>query len=283
MESIGSRLKNAREKKSLTLEKVNKDTKVHYKILQALEEDRLDKTMNPVYARSFLKTYARYLGMDSKQITDEYSALHPADVQPNINIEKVTATASAARQVQSDSAARQVQSEQKAGRPLKDRLKALYPVLTLAGIIILAVAAVFLSVAAVKYARSHIKIRKTEIVKKDTKKSQKKTKAAKEPAQAKSAPAVKPVSIPKNQALVLTVRAKNDVWLQLTADGKVIYENILSRGSSEEWQADKRFDLWTGKAEYLDLILNGNPLGSPGEGVIKDITVTRSGMEVKQP
>ena len=42
-----------------------------------------------------------------------------------------------------------------------------------------------------------------------------------------------------------------------------------------------RFVLWVGKAEYLELILNGHPLGSPGRGVIKDITITRKGLEVK--
>jgi hypothetical protein len=91
----------------------------------------------------------------------------------------------------------------------------------------------------------------------------------------------KKVSIPKNKTLVLTVRAKNKVWLQLKSDGEMIFQNILQAGSSEEWKADKEFILWTGKAEYLDLILNGNPLGSPGRGVIKNIMITREGMEIK--
>ena len=53
MSSIGNALKEAREKKSISLDDVHTRVKIHPRVLQLLEEDRFDKLPSPLFAKSF--------------------------------------------------------------------------------------------------------------------------------------------------------------------------------------------------------------------------------------
>ena len=79
----------------------------------------------------------------------------------------------------------------------------------------------------------------------------------------------------------LTAYARGDVWMDVRADGEVKFHQVLKKGESETWKADDKIKLWVGKAEKLDLTLNGEDLGSPGSGVIKGIIVSAEGLSVK--
>jgi cytoskeletal protein RodZ len=69
-ESIGERLKKARQAKKITLEDAYSKTKIHTNILQALEENRFQE-YSPVYIKGFLKIYAKFLGLDTEAILQE--------------------------------------------------------------------------------------------------------------------------------------------------------------------------------------------------------------------
>ena len=70
-ESIGAKLKQARELRRLTLQQVSETTKVRPHYLQALENDDLSAISSAAQARGFLRIYAEFLGLD------------PADLMPN--------------------------------------------------------------------------------------------------------------------------------------------------------------------------------------------------------
>jgi len=70
-ETTGSKLKKLRLEKGLTLEEVQKRTKVHPGILKAMEEDSLIN-LSPVYVRGFLKIYCKVLGVDPRSIIPDY-------------------------------------------------------------------------------------------------------------------------------------------------------------------------------------------------------------------
>jgi cytoskeletal protein RodZ len=57
-------LQRARQARGLTLEEVERDTRISRRYLQALETENFGLLPAPVYARGFLRTYARYLGME---------------------------------------------------------------------------------------------------------------------------------------------------------------------------------------------------------------------------
>jgi hypothetical protein len=71
---IGSSLREARERQELELSRIEHDTQIRPKFLQALEDEQFDRLPAPAYARGFLRTYADYLGLDAQRFVDEYNA-----------------------------------------------------------------------------------------------------------------------------------------------------------------------------------------------------------------
>ncbi len=69
---IGEVLKAARQRAGLELADVEAETKIRSRYLRALESEQWDALPSPVYARSFLRTYAQLLGLDADALTDEY-------------------------------------------------------------------------------------------------------------------------------------------------------------------------------------------------------------------
>ncbi len=64
-------LKEAREKKGISLQAVHEGTKIPLDILKAMEEGYKVRTLSPFYYKGFLKMYAQYMGIDVSQIQDE--------------------------------------------------------------------------------------------------------------------------------------------------------------------------------------------------------------------
>jgi len=71
MQTLGQRLKAAREEKSLTLEKVFQAIRIRVNYLQALEDDDLSSMPSPVQARGYLRNYAEFLELDLDQVLEE--------------------------------------------------------------------------------------------------------------------------------------------------------------------------------------------------------------------
>lgn len=250
VESIGARLHKARLKKKATIEQVYKDTKIHPKILTALEEDRHDEFLNPTYIKAFLKSYCRYLDLDANKIIADYDVVRKEPPKEALNIQ----------QKEKPIALSNINWEEY----IKLGKKWLLPIL--GGIL-----AVFLIISIISLASKTVKkVRNAKIF----------SKKAAVVAEPKEPSVTKPLSIPQGQPLTLIVKTKGDVWLEVKSDGKTVFKSVLKKGSVEAYKADEKFQLWTGKGEFLDLVLNGNPLGSPGAGVIKKIILTREGLKI---
>ncbi len=56
----------------IDITEVESATKIRAKYLRAMENEEWDLLPGPVYIRSFLKTYADYLGLDSRLLVDEF-------------------------------------------------------------------------------------------------------------------------------------------------------------------------------------------------------------------
>lgn len=66
MESIGEFFKQVRETKGLTLEEVASKTRIRADFVKALEEGNFAKLPDQVFARGFVRSYARSLGLDEE-------------------------------------------------------------------------------------------------------------------------------------------------------------------------------------------------------------------------
>jgi len=75
MASIGEQLRSARESKTISLSDAANDVKISKRYLEALEEGNYSVFPAQVYIKGFLSNYAKYLGLDSKNILEQYSKL----------------------------------------------------------------------------------------------------------------------------------------------------------------------------------------------------------------
>jgi len=66
MESIGDFFKQVRETKGLTVEEVASKTRIRADFVKALEEGNFAKLPDQVFARGFVRSYARSLGLDEE-------------------------------------------------------------------------------------------------------------------------------------------------------------------------------------------------------------------------
>ncbi len=67
-ETIGQQLKQAREAKNLTIEKVVEATRIRAHQIEAIEADDFESLPSPVQARAFLRLYAEFLGLSLNEI-----------------------------------------------------------------------------------------------------------------------------------------------------------------------------------------------------------------------
>ena len=68
--SLGQKLKQAREQQGLSLADVSHKTRIPVPRLQDLEDDNYNTFGSLTYARSFLQTYAGFVGVDANPVTD---------------------------------------------------------------------------------------------------------------------------------------------------------------------------------------------------------------------
>jgi cytoskeletal protein RodZ len=72
MESVGSELRTAREKRSITLRQIADATRISHTSLQALEEGKYKDLPGGVYNRAFIRAYCEFLGLDSREVLARY-------------------------------------------------------------------------------------------------------------------------------------------------------------------------------------------------------------------
>ena len=73
METIGEILKNAREKKGLTIEKLEEKTRIVARYIKALEDDEFDKLPGEIYIKGFIRNLSDKLSLDSKLLLERYN------------------------------------------------------------------------------------------------------------------------------------------------------------------------------------------------------------------
>ncbi len=248
-QSIGERLKSAREAKGTSLEDACRATKVQKAVLQAIEGNRLQEQIDPAYAKILLKKYASYLGLDGSAFAKEFISVYgPVPDRPIGPDTELT---------------------RKNKKPVPGQRFA---------------AAIFIGIAAVAGAALAIYLVVGLVGRLSTgERRSARTRAvsarARETLSVEKAPAAPRLIVPKSQPLKLTIRTKLDVWMQVKADGTVIFQNVLAKGSQESWTAKEDLELWTGNAGAMTLTLNGRPLEGLGSGVKKGVRITHEGLK----
>src|SRR5919204_24141 len=74
MADIGSTLRETRIRKKIDITTVESATKIRAKYLRAIENEEWSVLPGPTYVKTFLRTYAQFLGLDAHLLVDEYAA-----------------------------------------------------------------------------------------------------------------------------------------------------------------------------------------------------------------
>lgn len=72
MAEIGSTLREARIRNKIDIGAVEQATKIRAKYLRALETEEFEVLPGPTYVKTFLRTYAEFLGLDPHLLVEEY-------------------------------------------------------------------------------------------------------------------------------------------------------------------------------------------------------------------
>jgi cytoskeleton protein RodZ len=291
--SAGLFLRQTREAKNISLEEASKATRIHTNVLKAIESDDL-KTFGEVYARSFLRIYAEFLGVNKDEVLGLWAVM-------------ASGASPAGRKAVAPARPEPPRMPTPAGEETFDVFAFLKAIPWKAvGIVI---ASLFLIVVLAripgcrkktpskpkKTAVQKVKPTTTSVVPKPSKDKQPIENKAVVPATPKPAtiaPAAAETKIPdaapvvkkSQEKIVLVVKAKEKVWLQIKVDGKVAFQGVLAKGSAESWQAPEKIEMWVGNAGAVQVELNGQLLGKigrPGQ-TLKHVVFTRSGLSIQR-
>lgn len=248
-DSIGKRLKDERKKRGISPGDVYKRIKISQSVILAMEDDNFE-ILSPVYMKSFLKIYAKFLGLDSKEIMNSYCEHVGLEIQEEkpriINEQPVIDKESIFNRLS-----------------LLLRRKKRFLVFLLCSLIVL-----FL------FGRLISNIKRKSTIKAEA------LKESKLSGSAESQDAASVFNL--GSSLRLSVRAKADCWMRVKVDGKLIFQGTLKKGEMENWQAKKKIEVKLGNPAGVDLELNGRLLEQFGKRTAKSryVTITKEGIKL---
>lgn len=298
MSGFGERLERERLQRGVQLEDISVVTKISTRMLRALEKEDFAKLPGGVFNRGFVRSYARYLGLDEEQAVAEYLAAAGDVEQP---------------------AAPRISEPGEAGRWLR--------FFFVASVVIVAVVALWMFRHSLHSGWQRLMAHRPSPIQTVSANAKPASKPAVPPAptdttsssqtsvasQSGDSSAAQPAESATSQAqstnpqptpssaapnaaappspnsaaqqgqFVVAVRATKDAWVSATADGNKLMQGTLKSGEERRFTADQKLVLVTGNAGGMEITFNGNSVGAVGgDGEAKKLTFTPSGLQ-RQP
>jgi cytoskeletal protein RodZ len=256
---VGARLRASREAKRLSLEAVAASTRVHSRILSAIE--RNDPSVLPPrpYGRGFVRAYARELGLNADDVVREYfGQFAPPEPPP------------APPPPERPPTVLELQ-------PLLDRLP-------LGRIMVAAVAVLLVAgswMLAHRTGRSPAPSQDAVGTSGHATAQSSPTQASQ--AQASPAPAVKPAgtATPSGAPLTVVLNAAAPCWVTATADGKRVLYRALQPGERASLEGTRTISIRAGNSGALTWTVNGRAMGTFGSsGEVRTMRVTPDSTEL---
>ena len=82
LRKLGALLREERERRSLSLDDVSNKIKISKTCLAAIEEGDEEKLPHPVYAKGFIRNYARLLDMDTEEFRESLAEIYKPEDTP---------------------------------------------------------------------------------------------------------------------------------------------------------------------------------------------------------
>ena len=291
MTSIGNRLRQERLRRGLDLFQLAEQTKINSSMLEAIEADDLEKLPGSFFTRSFIRQYARALGLDENELEPELKRVTGFEEPSVSEVESV---------VRPDLGLAPVETAVSSRRPSKHSLGAL-------AAFVLIVAACSLIYTFWQRTREPAKQGAAATAQSRSQKAAPAAagKAAPQPAPAEPAPAAAPQTAPpvggaevqtpapeqapavapggaaepgvppgqETRSSVLQgeaagvriqIHATGPAWIRVTADGKLLYSGTLQSNESQTFEGKGRLSLRVGDPAAIEVTWNGKGIGEIG-------------------
>jgi len=79
---FGTFLRQAREKRGISLQQVSANTKISVRVFDALERNDPRKLPGGIFSRAFVRAYAREVGLDPEMVVERFTAAFPEQARP---------------------------------------------------------------------------------------------------------------------------------------------------------------------------------------------------------
>ena len=281
MESLGAIFKEIRESNNISIEEVEAATKIRAKYLQAIEADDFDAIPGKVYAKGFVKSYARYFKIDQEPVIQELieeAFGGQKSITPVIE-EKVPSEAPLKRQnKEKHSLLEKIPAKERPieDKPLNKKVSRIVGISVLFVVLLLAIGGIY-SVFSKEDVNEEEQ--NTEIIDSEQNNSSQEnneTDVDENEGQAnvgqndeQNQPVTPQEPVYEGLNLNLTIldvepSSVDKCWLQVTADGKLLWEETLNEGASKTIEAEESIKIKAGNAGVVSINLNGKDFGTMG-------------------
>jgi cytoskeletal protein RodZ len=271
MGTFGDRLRREREMRGITLDEITESTKISRRHLEALEGEHFDQLPGGVFNKGFVRAYARFLGIDGDQAVADYSAASNEQPEPE------------------DKFPLEIHEEPNRNlNPRHSKIPLVFALAALVGVLVgyafwvksrphTNESAVASTQQTLPAATSTEPTDKGSAPVAEPAPPARDTTAAVAPSQPAQAAPEKPVKPEK--VFVVQVKAKEDSWVSIVADGKSVMERVLTAEKKKKIKAGKTIVLRTGNAGGIEVTFNGVSLGSLGnENEPRTLTFNANGL-----
>jgi len=251
--SVGAQLRQARQARKGSFADVTKATKIQPWVLEALEADRLQELMSPIYVKGFLTTYAKFLRLDPDALAAQ---LHWP--QPEPEPEPLPPASAPSWQV----------SLRVPPRVRRRLGMALAVSGALLGLIV---------INPLRWMPSTIRLASAPAPEPPAPSGPKLASVTPVQESLKPPPAPSLASLTAGP-LELAVKAHRTTWIRVRADGKLLTQQRLPRGAHERWIAKDRFEVIVSQPTQVELTLNGQPISPFAVAHQGRMLITRRGV-----
>ncbi len=255
--AFGDWLRRQREMREISLRDIADRTKISLRYLQAMEDDRFDLLPAPIFAKGFLREYARYVGLNPDEVVNHYLSVQQQGSTEEDGVKK-DSTLSSQRPTRP--------------KPVRNWTYGLF--------LLLAVLALIGMVAALYWYAEHRRDDPSADV-------------TPPPIAAPPAPETMPVSAPlvtpegPKAPLEVNIDLTSACWVEVSADGKRVVAQEYAQGESETFKAKESVQVTLGDTSAAEIQVNGfsyplnGKLGEVREFVI-DLETVRQLAEKKE-
>ena len=288
MSSIGETLRRERLRQNLDLEQISRELKISARFLDAIETDRFERLPAGVFAKSFVRQYARLLGLDQEELAAKVQqAIEPPQL--------VTGESKPDLPPIGDIHVPRVENWDAVGDGRRFQWSSSLPALALLVVVLLVCSGVYAFWQKSRQPISQIATPPAmteppapppampEATAPPVQEQAQATSPAQQQPPAAPAPASPPVgSADRTRAAVrLQLTAEEAVWVLARADGKFLFSGTLEPNETRTVEAAERLTLRLGNAGGVAISLNGKPVGPVGpKGQVREVQFTSGGFQI---